>query len=443
MISKLDQNADPLERDSIVVINAQAIDDKVVASTVQRYPDLSVVTCDSFLSGIAQVAKRDARAVIACVDDDSVRVREAVAGLREACGKKTKLILCCTPEHEPLARDAMRSGADDYIIAPIDGDEIDTAIGYTRLPRERHEASVEQAVISMDDLRRIEGLVRSLDARPMELIEQLASLIHHSIPSKGVTVVVEGAVATAGESVTKPVLAAPIQDGDRVIGQLTVGEPSKSPFTKAHMEKLTRFAELAASVLQASSAHRHWRGLAMTDECTQLPNRRYLFNRLDAVLDEAAAGKLPVTLLLFDVDDFKSFNDTYGHDTGDRVLQTTAGLFRKHCREQDIVARYGGDEFAVVFWDPEGPRVPGSKQPDSALQVLQRVREALKSEQLLVTSQEDEAIRTLTISGGLATYPWDAATRDDLLRCADQALLAAKKAGKNRIFLIGQDTAGP
>jgi diguanylate cyclase (GGDEF)-like protein len=198
---------------------------------------------------------------------------------------------------------------------------------------------------------------------------------------------------------------------------------------------LSRYASLVANLLGASAAQRHWRELAMTDMSSGLPNRRYLDEQLRAILDRAAREQFAVTVLLFDVDNFKSFNDRHGHDAGDEILRVVGRLFRKTCREQDIVTRYGGDEFAVVFWDPAGPREPGSRHPQQALSVVDRFTEALRSQRFSRLGSEGG---TVTISGGLATYPWDASTMADLLGLADQALLSAKRAGKNRVVLVGQ-----
>ncbi len=103
--------------------------------------------------------------------------------------------------------------------------------------------------------------------------------------------------------------------------------------------------------------------LAITDELTGLYNGRYFRHFLSRIIERGRAMRFPVTLLLFDIDDFKKYNDKFGHGVGDEILSQTATLMRRCCRDHDLVARIGGDEFAVVFWEKEGPRSHAIRKP--------------------------------------------------------------------------------
>ncbi|MGH7185042.1 MAG: diguanylate cyclase, partial [Pseudomonadota bacterium] len=428
MTAGLALDSGPLERDRLLLIAVGSEPSSGWIEEVRRrYPAWEVACCDSYLSGIADLTHKPARAVLARVDGSAAQLDNAVAGLREAAGPSTRLILCCAPEAEPITRRAMQNGANDYIIFPIQGDEIDAAVGYVRLRSGQYLTAAPPA--STQELTLLSASLASLSAKPMVLLEKLAALIHAALDARGATVIVEGAAAACGEVVTKPVLSAALTSESGVIGQLTVGERVGRPYTLDDAQKLTHYAGVVSHILAAASNHRQWRQLAVTDECSGLPNRRFLREELISIFARAQAEHFPVTLLFFDLDDFKTYNDRFGHDAGDEIIRVTGQLFRKHCREQDIVTRYGGDEFAVVFWDREGPRTAGSKHPQCALSILDRVKSALCTEPFPFLGSEGQG--RLTISGGLATYPWDAATPEDLLRRADEALLAAKRDGKN------------
>ena len=154
-------------------------------------------------------------------------------------------------------------------------------------------------------------------------------------------------------------------------------------------------------------------------------------------------------LLLFDIDNFKSYNDRYGHAIGDEILKQTAQLIRSCCREHDHVARISGDEFGVIFWEKEGPRQPRdpkpgvatSRVPQNIVEILERFRHAIANSDLKMLGAHGRGV--LSISGGLAVYPFDASTSDELYDAADKALMfGAKKSGKNSIYLIGTPEPG-
>ncbi len=427
---------DPFARDRLVLVSDRSGDRMLLNELRARYPEWAVATCDSYLSGIAELARRPAHAVLAVVDTELAQLDNAVAGLRSAAGPEAKFVLCCTPDTEPVARDVVANGADDYIILPLVEDELDRALGLSLRKAAVSPRLTDPPAATMDELVALSGVLSALGGDPRALLDNIASLVVTALRASGVALVADGTVVSRGGAVADPVLSAPLRRGDEVIGQINLAERADGAYSPGDVEKLTHYATMFGHVLTEASTQRRWARLAATDECSGLPNRRHITTRLGEILARAADEKFPVTLLLFDLDDFKSYNDAYGHEAGDEIIRVTGELFRKHCREQDIVARYGGDEFAVLFWDPQGPRVAGSKHPDGVLAVLDRFTEALRSQEFPLLGPSGTG--RLTISGGLATYPWDAATHADLFRRADEALLAAKRAGKNRIYLIGE-----
>ncbi|MCC7146423.1 MAG: diguanylate cyclase [Phycisphaeraceae bacterium] len=179
--------------------------------------------------------------------------------------------------------------------------------------------------------------------------------------------------------------------------------------------------------------------LAMRDPLTGAWNRRYFDRFLQVLLQKATHERLPVTLMVFDIDDFKIYNDRYGHAAGDEILHETVRLLQSVVRTHDVVARIGGDEFAVIFWDPQGPRRPHSQHPQDVLKAADRFRQAIRAQKFPKLAQE--APGTLTISGGLASYPWDGRNAVELLERADAMALQSKRQGKNALTL-GPATPG-
>ena len=188
--------------------------------------------------------------------------------------------------------------------------------------------------------------------------------------------------------------------------------------------------------------------LAMEDELTGVKNRRFVKEFLRQIIERAKKMSLQVTLLVFDIDNFKKYNDRFGHPVGDNILKQAAVLMQKCCRRQDVVGRVGGDEFAVVFWNipqnkvirfetdnAQDRRSVVSEHPKEVINICERFRSELNKTDLPALGAEGKGL--LAISGGLATFPHDGLTVEQLFLQADNGLLEAKRSGKNRVYLIG------
>ena len=169
------------------------------------------------------------------------------------------------------------------------------------------------------------------------------------------------------------------------------------------------------------SFHENLLSSALRDGLTKLFNKRYLLDRLDAELKFAQRHKTAVSLLMLDLDHFKKVNDTLGHLAGDLVLSTIAGALTRAVRNEDVVARYGGEEMAIVL------RAIGL---DAAAHMAERMRKVVES---TVIPFEGKDLR-VTVSIGIAEFPSTPAKQiDELIEAADKALYRAKNAGRNRV----------
>lgn len=189
---------------------------------------------------------------------------------------------------------------------------------------------------------------------------------------------------------------------------------------------------------------KHLERLATEDDLTGLKNRKYIWEFARQVIRRAQSVGGRITLLVFDVDNLKHYNDLYGHLAGDSILRQAAVLIQRCCRAHDVVGRIGGDEFAVVFWD-DPRRKPADESerrsakadhPSEAISIAKRFVRELGKAELDMLGPDGKGV--LAISGGLASYPRDGSSIEELFEQADRALLDAKRSGKNRIYLVGK-----
>ena len=190
------------------------------------------------------------------------------------------------------------------------------------------------------------------------------------------------------------------------------------------LRRLRRLARGAGRALVAARRLEHAEAASATDETTGLPNRRSFGRALRRELERARRSGTGLAVALFDIDRFKAFNDRFGHPVGDRVLAQVARRMASAVRETDLVARWGGEEFAALLTDL------GDDAKTEAFAVVERARAAVSARPLSLGAGLPHP--SATVSAGVAVFPGDAEQPADLLRRADEALYEAKRGGRDR-----------
>ena len=211
----------------------------------------------------------------------------------------------------------------------------------------------------------------------------------------------------------------PLKVAERSIGALVIGAQRTDAYGREAVQQLEVIAMHAAQSIDRARLFDQTERLATTDGLTGLTNHRAFQERLDDHLAQALRYGKRVSLLLGDIDHFKSVNDTYGHPAGDAVLRGVARTLAKEARNTDVVARYGGEEFAIVMPETDAA---------GAMVIAERIREKVGQ---LVFDTEQGPLR-VTLSLGVATYPEDGQQKAALVERADGCLYHAKRHGRNR-----------
>jgi diguanylate cyclase (GGDEF)-like protein len=223
------------------------------------------------------------------------------------------------------------------------------------------------------------------------------------------------------------VLAVPLKIYGECLGVIAIANTQEGrKYSSEDVKVLSALASQAASAIDNSKLY----NMAVTDSLSKLYTRRFLMQRLNEEIQRARRYGHDLSLLMMDIDHFKEFNDTYGHQAGDAIIVEVARIFRRCTRTTDVPGRYGGEEFCIIL--PETPA-------QGACVVADRLRAEVEQFSIGYMGQ---SLRS-TISIGIAAYPLHADSMEELIRKADRALYRAKEEGRNRVSVSDADPQDP
>ena len=226
-----------------------------------------------------------------------------------------------------------------------------------------------------------------------------------------------------------PSLVVPLKLKNHLNGILLLGDrimldDENCYYTEYERDQIIKIASLASIAINNASLIEQ----TTTDMMTHLKLKHYFFTVLSEKLEFSALNKMPISVLMLDIDFFKKFNDTYGHACGDFVLQKVSRSIFDSIRGQDLAGRYGGEEFVVMLYNTDA---------DAAMMVAERIRKNIAEQQL----QYEGNTMSLTISIGVSVFDVDnPITAKELVEMADRALYQSKANGRNRVTLADKNT---
>ncbi len=215
-------------------------------------------------------------------------------------------------------------------------------------------------------------------------------------------------------------LLIPLQIKSDNIGAMVFASENRHFFTTYEAEILEVLGNQVSVAIDNARMYEQVEAMAVTDGLTQLYNHRKFQEILDSEFRRAQRYNTPLSILLLDIDRFKSINDTKGHPVGDEVLKKIAGLIRRFIRDTDFPCRYGGEEFVLVL--------PNTSTKEVVI-IAERIRKSVEKSTFILNNKEE---LNITISIGIATYPADAKEKQELVDKADKALYFAKESGRNQ-----------
>jgi diguanylate cyclase (GGDEF)-like protein len=221
-------------------------------------------------------------------------------------------------------------------------------------------------------------------------------------------------------------MSIPLISFGQTLGVLTLHSTEPDAFQESELQPLESVADICANSIQNAHYVERVKQLAYLDGLTGIFNRRFFEMRIVEEIERARRYTTGMAVVMADIDQFKKLNDEFGHLLGDEVLRQVCSLFHQNLRKIDVVCRYGGEEFALLLTQTNGQQ---------AVAVAEKLRRLVEGWQF------PGVPRTVTISAGVAAFPDHGASRDELVRAADNALYAAKQTGRNRVCLNSRTQA--
>jgi diguanylate cyclase (GGDEF)-like protein len=216
------------------------------------------------------------------------------------------------------------------------------------------------------------------------------------------------------------IISTPLTSEQKIVGVLHIGSAKRKKFTQSDLRLLNIIADLSSISLQNATLYKKVENLAVHDDPTGLYVHNYFVERLNQESKRSVRSGKDFSMLILDLDHFKTYNDSYGHNAGDLALKHVSSILESFARPGDILCRYGGEEFALLLLNSE---------KDAAYEIAEKIREKISRTPLVLRQEKTK----VTVSIGIAACPSETKTHKELLALADSRLYKAKQEGRNRV----------
>jgi two-component system cell cycle response regulator len=439
------------------------VDDERFARTVYgdylRAAGYDVEVADGADSALAQLARRRFDILLTDVilpgDKDGLELLDAAKQLDPGIG----VVVVTALDKVDTAVRAMRAGASDYLVKPVTPEQLQVAVQRCLSMREvlAENRSLREHLRLFETGQRIAGTLDRERLVPMALAALSAQCVTpacallepvaggwsvagaHGLEPEEARAVLEAvrpalaelgreraavetrAPAGVGPAAHRRVVCLPVADDGEVLGAAAVVVPG--PLSEDCAEGAAFLARHLGLALTNLGRLRKVEHLAYLDDLTHLYNTRYL----EVALQRELGGGRAFSVLFMDLDHFKAVNDQHGHLSGSRLLVEVGRVLRSCVREEDVIVRYGGDEYVVIL---------SGIDSGGALKVAERIRRAIEDHRFL--SREGQRVR-VTASIGLASFPEHASAKAELLDLADRAMYRGKRSNRNVVYMASKD----